>query len=206
MKPLAVAAFLVLMVSAFQTLYFNDAGAESSALQTVSQTKNTQNLVTYYSRSGTTRMVALELQNLVSGDVCEVTSKADRSGLGVVTCVLDQLLNRDDENAPVTKDMRQYRTIVVVTPVWIQKMASPMRTFLKKQNLQGKEVYLFLTYNGHLSEEKEKAIADEVTAGGIKLKKVFKIVTKERTKADIKKELAEKLAAILALQQQSKNI
>ena len=206
LKLTTVTTFLIFTVSAFQILDINNDSAEAAHLTRVAQTKNDGNLIAYYSRSGKTRMVALELQKLVSGDVCEVASKIDRSGLGVFTCVLDQLLNRDGEYAPVTKDMQRYNSIIVASPVWIQKLASPMRSFLKKQNLQGKEVYLFLTYSGHLSEDKEKAIADEIKAGGIKLKNVFKIVTKEKTDAEIKKELLKTIATIPELKKQHNNI
>ncbi|MDX1779470.1 MAG: hypothetical protein R3339_11370, partial [Thermodesulfobacteriota bacterium] len=113
--------------------------------------------------------------------------------LGVLTCVLDQLLNRDDTLQPLEKNPNNYNPVILVSPVWMGKLASPARTFIKQTRLDGKNIYLMLTYNGRLTGDKEKAVAEEITAQGAILKGVYKIITKEKTEDEIKKEVVNQL-------------
>ena len=134
-------------------------------------------------------MVANTLQESLSCDIAEIESTEERSGFfGVFTCVLDQLLDRDDVIKPLSKDPQNYNPIILASPIWIGRISSPARTFIKQGGLKGKDVYIVLTYNGRLSEEKEKAVKEEVTSQEIKLLGLFKIITKEKTEDDIKKE------------------
>ena len=89
--------------------------------------------------------------------------------------------------------MRGYNPIIIATPIWLGRLSSPVRTFIKQTNLKGKEVYLVLTYNGRLTEEKEKILLDDLTAQGITLRGLYKIITKEKTEDEIIKDLNLKL-------------
>ena len=151
-------------------------------------------LIVYYSRSGNSRIVADTLKEQLSCNVACIESTKNRGGfLGVLTCVLDQLMNRDDIIKPLGKDPRDYNPVILVSPVWIGKLSSPARTFIKQGGLEGKEIYLVLTYNGSLTEEKEKTLTEEITAQGVLLKGIYKIITKEKTEDEIKKEVRNQL-------------
>lgn len=146
-------------------------------------------LVVYYSRSGKTKMAADSLKNLLGCEEEAIISKIDRSGFsGILTGVIDQLMDRDDDQAPFGKSLQPYNPICLATPVWVGNIASPARTFIKGADFKGKDVFLFLTYNGKLSPEKETAIASLLSARGCRVK-IFKIITKEKTQADIDKEI-----------------
>ena len=124
----------------------------------------------------------------------EIQSTKNREGfLGVFTCVLDQLLDRDDILEPLQKDPKNFNPVILVTPVWIGKLASPARTFIKQPGFEGKDIYLVLTYNGSLTEEKEKILEEAITAQGITLKGIYKIITKEKTEDEIKEEVRNQL-------------
>lgn len=151
-------------------------------------------LIVCYSRTGNSRIVADALLEYLSGTIEELESTENRDGfLGIVTCVLDQLLDRDDILKPLDKDPKNYDPIIIVTPIWIGKISSPARTFIKQAGLQNKDLYLFLTYNGSLTEDKEKTLAETITAQDITLKGLYKIITKEKTADDIRKELLNQL-------------
>ena len=151
-------------------------------------------LIVYYSRSGTSQIVAETLKDQLSCKVECIHSTKNREGfLGVLTCVLDQLLNRDDTLQPLKENPNNYNPVILVSPVWIGKLASPARTFIKQTRLDGKDIYLMLTYNGRLTGDKEKAIAEEITAQGGILKGIYKIITKEKTEDEIKKEVVNQL-------------
>ena len=91
------------------------------------------------------------------------------------------------------KDPKEYNPIILVSPIWIGKLSSPARTFIKQAKLEGKDMYLVLTYNGRLTEEKEKNLAEAITAQGVQLKGIYKIITKEKTEEEIKKEVRSQL-------------
>ncbi len=55
-------------------------------------------LVIYYSRTGTSAMIAHRISDLLSCPREEVRSQKNRFYLGTVTCVNDQLFDRDDES------------------------------------------------------------------------------------------------------------
>ena len=151
-------------------------------------------LIVYYSRTGNSRMVADALMEYLSGTIEEIQSTKNRDGLlGVFTCVLDQLLDRDAILKPLDKDPKNYNPVIIVAPIWIGKISSPARTFIKQAGLKGKDVSLVLTYNGSLTEDKEKALKDTITAQGITLRGLYKIITKEQTADEIRNELNSQL-------------
>lgn len=151
-------------------------------------------LIVYYSRSGTSRIVAETLVEQLAFPVEDIQSTKNREGfLGIFTCVLDQLLNRDDTLKPLKIDPKDFNPIILVTPIWIGKLSSPARTCLKQPAFEGKDMYLVITYNGSLTEEKEKVLREEISAQGITLKGLYKIITKEKTEDEIKEEVRNQL-------------
>ena len=168
--------------------------AESSPQPDTLTSGDCNPLIVYYSRSGNSQIVADALKEQLSCNVECIHSTKDREGfLGVLTCVLDQLLNRDDILQPLEKNPNNYNPVILISPVWMGKLASPARTFMKQTRLDDKEIYLILTYNGRLTGDKEKAIAEEITAQGGILKGIYKIITKEKTEEEIKKEVRNQL-------------
>jgi len=113
-------------------------------------------LVIYYSRTGTSAMVAHRISDLLACPREEVRSKKNRFYLGTLTCVNDQLFDRDDENEPSGTKLNEYNPLIIVSPVWIHKLASPMRTYLKNHDLQGRQVYVFATNQGNYTKEKDE--------------------------------------------------
>ena len=170
------------------------AETEESLQSEIINSEHYKPLIVYYSRTGNSRIVADALMEYLSGTIEEIQSTKNRDGLlGVFTCVLDQLLDRDDILKPLDKDPRNYDPVIIVSPIWIGKISSPARTFIKQAGLEGKDVYLVLTYNGSLTEDKEKALEETITAQGITLKGLYKIITKEQTADEIRKELHNQL-------------
>lgn len=165
-------------------------GVDERFHQALSAPSGQQPLVVFYSRTGKTKIAAQGLANKFSCTVEELQSTENREGLlGAFTCVLDQLLDRDDQLLPCNKDMSSYNPIIIAAPIWLGRLSSPVRTFLKQSNLRGKEVYIFLTYNGRLTEEKEKTLLDDLTAQGITPRGLYKIITKEKTDDEIIQDL-----------------
>ena len=145
-------------------------------------------LVLFYSRSGTTRTVAMELANRLSWEVEEITSRKNRHYLGTLTCVFDQLLDRDDDVEPAKRALAEYNPVLIASPVWIHKISSPMRTLLKQSNLEGKDAFLILTNNGNFDGEDEKGIRDEISSYGFTVKGCYPVCTSDKDEEALRRD------------------
>jgi flavodoxin len=187
---------IVFLFSIFYAPVLNNsrAIADPSIQMEALSPSNSNPLIVYYSRSGKTRIAVNGLTDKLSCETAEIKSIEDRSGFfGILTCVLDQVLERDAQIEPFKKDVTGYNPIIIATPIWLGKLSSPARTFIKQSGLKGKEVYIVLTYNGSLTEEKENALKEGVTSQGINLKELYKVITKEKTDEEIKKDISTQL-------------
>jgi len=188
---------IALTVFSLSILYFPTQSmlmADPAIQVNVPSSEGSKPIIVYYSRTGKTRIVANGLMDQLSCETAEIKSIEDRSGFfGVLTCVLDQLLERDAQIEPLKKDVTVYNPIIIATPIWLGKLSSPARTFIKQSGLNGKEVYIVLTYNGSLTEEKENILKEGLTSQGINLKELYKVVTKEKTDEEIKKDICTQL-------------
>ena len=147
-------------------------------------------LVFYFSRSGKTRMVANALQTRLSCDIEEIKSKKKRTGFrGNMTCMLDQVFNRKDKQEPYVKELQSYNPILICSPNWIGKLSSPVRTFVKETNLQGKDAYLFVTYTAWLSDRRVKKMGDWLSSQGLNVKGAYKIKSWNKTQEEINLEV-----------------
>ena len=106
----------------------------------------------FYSRGGTTRTV---VQAISAGMPCrtiEIRSQLARTGLKTFTCVLDQLLDRDDDPVPLERPVPPAGDLIIACPIWIHRLASPMRTFLQRHDLGNRPVHLVLTHQGNFGQ------------------------------------------------------
>jgi len=152
------------MVSALIILFFMVCGCVGFAQQSRQQESavitgdnSTQPLVICYSRTGKGRMAATALKNQLGCDMAEIVSKRQ---IGVPTIMADQIFNRNDDQEPFSKDLKQYNPVIIVAPIWFMRLSSPARTFIKQQaDLKGKDVYIFTTSGGPM-QSRNGAIKD----------------------------------------------
>ena len=140
-------------------------------------------LVLYYSRTGTTRTIAHELATNLSCEIEEIISRKERHGIWAITCVFDQLFNRDDDIAPPGRAMGNYNPLIIASPVWIHQISSPMRTFLKHAPLKGKDAFLVLTNNGNFDDGDEKDIIEHISSYGLSIKEMYPVCTTDKDDA-----------------------
>jgi len=188
---------IALIVFSLSILYFPTQSmlmADPAIRENVPSPEGSNPIIVYYSRTGKTRIVANALKEQLPCEIAEIKSTEDREGFwGVITCVLDSLFNRDDVIEPFNKDLKGYNPIIIASPIWIGKLSSPARTFMKQAGLNGKEVYIVLTYNGSFTEEKENILKEGLTSQETNLKELYKVVTKEKTDEEIKKDISTQL-------------
>ena len=120
----------------------------------------TKVLIVLYSRTGTARQVALQLQQISGWPIGEVRDVRPRVGfIGDLRCVLDSLLAR---SAPYTFEgppIDGFDRLVVLTPIWVDGLASPMRALMRDVVRAGRPVSLICV----MSRGGAFRAADEIT-------------------------------------------
>ena len=117
-------------------------------------------LVSYFSASGVTKGVAEKIANAVNGDLFEIepvqkytdedldwTNKQSRSTI--------EMNNRSFRPPVLNKvsNINEYNTVIIGFPVWWYTAPTIINTFIEENNLEGKNVYVFVTSGGSGSEE-----------------------------------------------------
>ena len=88
-------------------------------------------LLVCYSYTGTTRRVAELLASHHGWPLGQVSDAKPRAGgLGTLRCVLDALLHRHPPIRYEGPDPGDFRTVVLLAPVWMYGLAGPMRSFI----------------------------------------------------------------------------
>ncbi|MBU0761905.1 MAG: NAD(P)H-dependent oxidoreductase [Candidatus Altiarchaeota archaeon] len=106
-------------------------------------------LVVFYSRSGNTKKVALEISKMMNADVEEILDEKDRSGVvGYLSAGKDATFKSLGKIKKTNKNPKDYDLVIAGTPVWAFTVSTPVKTYLdmNKENL--KEVAFFATQGG----------------------------------------------------------
>lgn len=88
-------------------------------------------LIVCYSYTGTSRVLAQLLsaqQGWPVGEVIELESRAGAGG--TLRCILDSLLWRQPPIRYQGPDPARFDSLVLVSPIWMCRLAGPMRTFV----------------------------------------------------------------------------
>lgn len=113
--------------------------------------KKMKTLVVYYSQSGNTEGIARKAAEALGADIeaIEATTPYKGNYQKIVSDAQDEV-ERDFKRPikPLKHKIADYDRIIVGTPTWWYKMASPVLTFLSTTNLKGKTVVPFMTNAG----------------------------------------------------------
>ena len=117
-------------------------------------------LIVYYSRTGFTRQVALEMAKILGADCEEITEDLNRGGIkGYLISGREALKRCIPEIKEIKSDIANYDVVVLGTPVWVGTMSSPMRSFLAKYKDKLSRVALFSTQGS----SKRQKVFDEMS-------------------------------------------
>ena len=112
-----------------------------------------RSLVVFYSMDGNTRLIAHAIADAVGADILELRIKDKGrarpkgfmrylwAGQAVFMKSLPELESLD-------KDAGDYDVLFIGSPVWAGTYAPPVRSFLEKVSLSGKDIGLFCCYGG----------------------------------------------------------
>ncbi|WP_332813572.1 flavodoxin family protein [Ramlibacter sp.] len=102
-------------------------------------------MVACYSHTGVSRRAALLLCAHNGWPLGEITDA--RPGRGTWRCVLDSLLRRQPEIRYEGPDPGDFRTVVLVAPIWMYRLAGPMRSFVARHKEALRRVVVVSTMN-----------------------------------------------------------
>ena len=122
-------------------------------------------LVVYYSRTGTTRMVAESLATLLEADIEEIRETATRRGMmGFLGGCKDSMLDKPAELT--SSHSTEGRSVIVLgMPVWAACPPPAVRAYLGMVDLAGKTVCGFCTHRGGGAAKMLARLADILPEG-----------------------------------------
>lgn len=105
--------------------------------------KESKTLVVYFSRKKFTKKIAYEIADKEKTNIKELITKERTEGdLSFWWCGRFGMHAWPMETEPLDVELNAYNKIILVTPIWVFKMCSPMRDFINKNEdiLKQKEV------------------------------------------------------------------
>jgi flavodoxin len=193
-KPWLTFAVVVFLMSWVYSPLFYQGLVSAETAQVAPVSPQEKPLIVYYTLTGNNKIIAEELKKQLNADIAELKTVSERSGLwGFVVSGYENIFDKDADLQPFTADLAARNPIILCSPVWMQKISSPARVFLKNPALKGKDLYLFASFKGRWGEDKEAELVKNLTGMGIVVKGVYRMVLGKKTEDEIKKEVAKQL-------------
>jgi len=117
-------------------------------------TKNAKSIIIYFSRSGSTELLASKIAANTNSDILEIVVKDNYSGNYQKTLSRANS-ERENEDYPELNmqvpDLSQYQTVYLGYPIWAMTLSHPMTSFLTTYGgqLSNKEIAPFMTEGGY---------------------------------------------------------
>lgn len=107
-------------------------------------------LVVYFSRSGQTEKLAREIQKMLpASKIEEIREIRSRKGvLGYLQSAFEAMVGSSPVIEPLETDPSHFDVVVLACPVWMSRIASPMRTYLLKMESKLPRVAFTVTEGG----------------------------------------------------------
>ncbi len=88
-------------------------------------------MIAYYSRSGSNKKVALELQKILGADTEELIDTVNRAGvLGFLMGGRDAMKQRETVLGPLRYDPANYDLVILSSPIWAGNITPAIRTYI----------------------------------------------------------------------------
>jgi len=199
----------VKIISAFLvSLFFVAAGcqqASSPVTENPEAIQGSQNIskaiVLYYSRTGSTRVVAKTIREVLDCDLQEIKDLKDRSGLKGFWGGMKDVSNKvKAEIKPETRDLDAYGLIVICSPVWGMQFSPAITTFMESIDFKDKKIVLAAVARMNMKAEKLEELKKEIQSKGGEVIKDFVIKTWFKSSEDIVEKTKEHIKNFTELQ------
>lgn len=119
-------------------------------------------LCIYYSRTGNTKIAMEEIAKSLDAELLELSDQRERSGwMGWLRCGMDAVRRTTAPLNPwkTKRPLKDYRLVIVGTPVWAGRCSSVVRGFLKKNGREFQNAAYVITRS---SEDKYEDIFSQM--------------------------------------------
>lgn len=121
---------------------------------------NHDELVVYFSRTGYTKKIALEIANKSGADVVQIIQKEKIKGtIGFFWCGRFGVSHIPMEIENINIDFSKYKKVTICSPIWVFGMSAPIRMFCKVNKDKINNVNYVLV---HYMRANFKNVADEM--------------------------------------------
>ncbi|MDO5517301.1 MAG: flavodoxin [Clostridium sp.] len=124
-----------------------------------------KNLIVYFSLDGDTKFIADCIKEVIDCDILELAPKKKYStgnfgkyfwgGRSVLLRQKPELINNDI-------DLKNYKNIIIGTPIWCGTYAPPFNTFIMNNEIKYKNIALFACHGGGGAEKCFSKFRDEL--------------------------------------------
>jgi flavodoxin len=135
----------------------HDGSSSSSAQRTA---------IVYFSRSGSTALLARHLTRRMKGSLYRIDANAYDLGLmGWVNAMRDARTH-EAVISPQSIDLSGHDVVYLGSPIWLYSPAPPIWQFVERNRFDGKRVVLFNTFNSRFAPEYIAAFRQKVLRRG----------------------------------------
>ncbi|MCR4422627.1 MAG: flavodoxin domain-containing protein [Exilispira sp.] len=120
-------------------------------------------LILYFSRTGNNKFIAEKLSQTLESDIEAIKPKIK----SFLLLILSSLFKLGIGIKPLTYDVKNYERIILLSPIWMGKLLSPIRGIIKKYGDEIKEI-VFITVCGSGIEDKDGKFGYETVFKEIK--------------------------------------
>lgn len=110
-------------------------------------------LILSYSHSGNNKKLSHFIANRYAIDAVDITEIKKRRSM--YTTMIDTLFSRRPKIEEITEDLSAYDEILLIAPIWVGKISSPMLSALHRYGSTIQK-YRFITISGNPAESEEK--------------------------------------------------
>lgn len=152
-------------------------------------TKDAKSLIIYFSRSGSTELLASKIAQETQADILEIVVKDPYSGNYQKTLSRANS-ERENQNYPeldmTVPDLKQYQTIYLGYPIWAMTLSHPLTAFLKTYGarLSGKKIAPFMTEGGYGQGDSVQRIREILQEQGASVETITKALVVDGNKVD----------------------
>lgn len=110
-----------------------------------------KNLIVYYSLTGNTKYIAEAMKESMHTDMLELKPVKELKAEGSSKYFwggYQATMKRRPKLNPITLNLSEYDLIIIGSPVWAWTICPPIRSFLSKFNLAGKNIALWMCCAG----------------------------------------------------------
>lgn len=125
-----------------------------------------RSVVVFYSRNGGTKQVAMHIAKEIRADLAEIIPAKSYKGItGYFRAGYHAMMGKTPE-VNITKDISKYKTIIIGSPNWGGRLASPVRTFINEFLTDVNRVGYFVVQGGSGAERIIDEMQDLVGKNG----------------------------------------